>query len=212
MEKFISTLLLGLLAAVIGAMIQGRTWRHRSLVELKEKEYNEARKIIEEISSALDRRLSAQRSYTNSVLSGSASNEVVTEYKKATTDWMGNFSSNKSKLHHLFGRDTVLEFEDGIQNKLQYASAIVSLGRREGVDRLCSRDKKLFNQSENKLNFIQHEIYRFLNELNQRVSNGEIGRTRAINNLNENDPTMISRVYLVRRIFGLEGNIRRTYW
>jgi|GEM_PF-3558724 len=209
--KFFSTLLLGLVAAVIGASIQQRTWRHRALVELKEKEHSEARKAVEELSQALDLRLEAQRTYTSLAMNDKLTDDDIGSFKKATTAWMGGFSTNKSKIYHSFGRSAVLDFERYIQEPLQYASAIVSLGLRHGVDNLCTRDRLLFQSSEYKLNIIQYEIYKFLNELNDRIANGEIGRTRAINNLSENDYSMVSRIYLVRRLLGIEGNISRTY-
>jgi len=212
MVNFLSTLLLGLIAAVIGATIQQRTWRHRSLVELKEKEHGEARQAVEHLSQALDQRLDAQRTYTNLVMNGNITSADVDAYRKATTVWMASFSSNKSKIYHSFGKMVVEDFERNVQNPLQYASAIVSLGRRLGAERLCTRDRKLFLASDQKLGFVQYGIYKFLNELNDRISNGEIGRTKAINNLNENDASMISRIYLIRRLLGIEGNIRRTYW
>lgn len=210
--KFFSTLLLGLVAAVIGASIQQRTWRHRALVELREKEHAEARKAVEELSQALDLRLEAQRKYTNLAMLGKLTDNEVDAFKKATTIWMGGFSTNKSKIYHSFGKPVVIEFERAVQEPLQYASAIISLGRRLGIKNLCSRDRDLFLNSDHKLSIIQYDIYRFLNELNDRISNGEIGRTKAINNLNEDDISMISRSYLVRRLLGIEGNIVRTYW
>lgn len=212
MASFLSTLLLGLIAAVIGAAIQQRTWRHRSLVDLKEREYSEAKKTVEEISHALDKRLAAQRLFTNLVLDGKSTEEDRLNYRDALMIWMGDFSSNKSKLYHSFGMDAVIDFEEKVQWSLQGASAIVSLGLKHGVTGLCTRDRNAFLGSEQKLNVIQYDIYKFLNELNDRIKNGEIGRSRAINNLSENDLSMISRLYLVRRLLGMEGNIRRAYW
>lgn len=212
MVSFFSTLFLGLIAAVIGATIQQRTWRHRSLVELKEKEYGEARSAVEALSMALDKRLAAQRTFTHVVVDGEFSCSQVDTYKAATAEWMGEYSTNKSKIYHSFGQSYVYEFEDRVQNALQLTSAIVSLGVRHGVENLSTKDKKLFRSSVRRLNFVQYDIYRFLNELNDRIKNGEIGRSKAINKLAENDLTMISRLYLVRRLFGIEGNIRRAYW
>lgn len=212
MSTFFSTLFLGLIAALIGATIQQRTWRHRSLMELKEKEYIEARKTVEDLSVALELRLSAQHTYTRLVLKGQITPTDIDAYKNATAVWMGSFSGIKSRLYHSFGRTSVIDFEETIQRSMQYASAVVSLGLHPGIDKLCTRDKKLFRGSEIKLSIIQHDVYKFLNELNDRISLGDIGRTKAINNLSENDASMISRVYLVRRLLGIEGNISRTYW
>lgn len=212
MSTFFSTLFLGLIAAVIGATIQQRTWQHRSLMELKEKEYTEARKTVEDFSVALELRLSAQQTYTRLVLRDEVTQTDVDAYKKATAVWMGSFSGIKSRIYHSFGRTSVIDFEESIQRSMQYASAVLSLARHPGLDKLCTRDKTLFLGSERKLSIIQHDVYKFLNELNDRISLGDIGRTKAINNLNENDASMISRVYLVRRLLGIEGNIRRTYW
>jgi len=212
MVSFFSTLLLGLIAAVIGATIQQRTWRHRSLVELSEKEYTEAKKTVEDISRALDQRLGAQREFTIKALEGAIDDDDRNKYKQALSAWMGEFSSNKSKLYHSFGRNTVYDFEEELQHSLQYASSIVSLGLKYGPERLSTRHRMLYLGSELKLNVIQHQVYKFLNELNDRIKNGEIGRTRAINNLSENDLSMISKLYLIRRLLGMEGNIRKAYW
>ncbi len=212
MLKFLSTLFLGLIAAVIGASIQQRTWRHRALVELREKEYSEARQAVEDLSASLDKRLEAQRTFTNLALSGSLTDDAKEEYKKATATWMGSFSTNKSKIYHSFGKSSVETFETQIQHSLQYASAIVSLGAKLGTENLCTRDRNEYLSSEQKLSVIQYDVYRFLNELNDRIASGDIGRTKAINNLDENDLSMVSRVYLARRLLGIEGNISRTYW
>tara|TARA_R110002051_G_scaffold283871_1_gene345840 strand:- start:162 stop:707 length:546 start_codon:yes stop_codon:yes gene_type:complete len=181
-------------------------------MELKEKEYIEARKTVEDLSVALELRLSAQHTYTRLVLKGQITPTDIDAYKNATAVWMGSFSGIKSRLYHSFGRTSVIDFEETIQRSMQYASAVVSLGLHPGIDKLCTRDKKLFRGSEIKLSIIQHDVYKFLNELNDRISLGDIGRTKAINNLSENDASMISRVYLVRRLLGIEGNISRTYW
>jgi hypothetical protein len=211
MGSFFSTLLLGLVAALITAVLQQRTWRHRSLVELAEKERAEARNAIEGLSEALDRRLEAQRTYTYAVLEGSITQEGVDGFRAATAQWMGGYSTNKSKLYHSFGLDAVIRFEEEVQRPVQRASAIVSLGRRLSPANLSSRDRELFFSSEHRLNIVQYEVYKFLRDLNDCVQNGEIGRTKAFNNLNENDPSMISHLYLIRRLLGIEGNIRQQY-
>lgn len=211
MGSFFSTLFLGLIAAVIGATIQQRTWRHRSLEELKEKERSEAKDTIKQLSEALDSRLEAQRSFTYKVLSGIASEDDRIEFRKATTAWMGGYSSNLSRLYHSFGRATVIDFERGIQDSLQNASAVLGLAKHPGLDKLCTRDRRLFLNSEGRLSLIQHDIHRFLNELDDRVSNGQIGRTQAINDLSGNDLNMVSRLYLVRRLIGAEERISRAY-
>lgn len=211
MGSFFSTLVLGLIAALIGAAIQQRTWRYRALEELREKERAEARKTVELISEALDQRLHAQRTYTSVVLQGQASMNDVDAFKEATSRWMGGYSSNLSRLYHSFGRSTVIDFENKIQNNLQRASAIISLGRVNGIENLNERDRINFIGSEYRLSLIQREIYLFLNDLNGRISSGKIGRTEAINNLSAGNPSMISNVYLVRRLFGMEGNISQAY-
>ncbi|SLN31431.1 hypothetical protein [Pseudooctadecabacter jejudonensis] len=211
MGSFFSTLFLGLIAAVIGATIQQRTWRHRSLEDLEEKERAEAKETIKIVSEALDRRLEAQRKFTHKVLSGSAVDLDRDEFRQATTAWMGGYSSNLSRIYHSFGRSTVLNFEHRIQSGLQYASAVLSLSKKPGLEHLCTRDRELFYNSEKRLSLIQHDIHKFLNELDDRVSNGEIGRTQSINNLSGDDLEMVSRLYLVRRLLGVEGRISRAY-
>lgn len=211
MGSFFSTLFLGLIAALIGATIQQRTWRHRSLEDLKEKERAEAKESIKIVSEALDRRLEAQRKFTYRILSGSATDEDRGEFRQATTAWMGGYSSNLSRIYHSFGRSTVLDFERSIQSGLQYASAILSFSTKPGIENLCTRDRELFYSSENRLSLIQHDIHKFLNQLDDRVSNGEIGRTQAINNLSGDDLEMVSRLYLIRRLLGVEGRISRAY-
>lgn len=212
MVGFFSTLFLGLIAALIGAIIQQRTWRHRSLEELKETERKEAKDTIKILSDALDQRLQAQRHYTQLVLSGEASEDDRKEFRDATTKWMGGYSSNLSRIYHSFGRSTVRDFESSIQESLQYSSAVLSFTRSPGIENLCTRDRVLFFGSEYRLSLIQHDIHKFLNRLDDRVSSGEIGRTESINNLSSNDLSMVSRLYLIRRLLGVEGRISRAYW
>ncbi len=212
MIGFFSTFSLALIAALIGTTLQQRTWQHRSQADLREKEYREARENIQSISSAIDKRVAAQRTYTELVLSGEISTSQVESYKNATAEWMGEFSSNKSKLYHSFGHKVALDFEINIQKELQKASAIVALGRRHSPNSLSTKHRKLFFRSSMKLNVIQHEIFQFLNELNAKVTNGEFGRSKAINNLNHQDYKFVSKSYLVRRLLGIERNEPRTYW
>jgi hypothetical protein len=209
MSSFFSTLFLGLIAAIIGATIQQRTWRHRSLEELREKERKEARDTVETISDCLDKRLQAQRTYMYKILSDELSEEDILEFKIATSSWMGTYSSNISKLYHSFERQTVIDFETIIQKPLQYSSAILARGYKLKPENLCTRDKNLFINSEGRMNLIQHDIYMFLNNLNRRIENGQIGRTQHINNIFISDHKLISRLYLIRRLLGMEGNISR---
>ena len=137
MGSFFSTLFLGLLAAIIGATIQQRTWRHRSLEGLKENERSEAKEAIKAISVALDRRLEAQRRFTYQVLSGTASEDDRKAFREATTSWMGGYSSNLSRLYHSFGRSTVIDFEKTIQDNLQNASAVLRFVITREYPKLC---------------------------------------------------------------------------
>jgi hypothetical protein len=212
MFSFFSTLFLGLIAALIGATLQQRTWRHRSQADFKEREYREARENIQSISSALDKRLAAQRTYTELVLAGEISDTQVASYKNATAEWMGEFSSNKSKLFHSFGGAATKKFETNIQIELQRASAIVGRGRKLSPSKLSTKDRNLYDNSEYRLSVIQHHVYEFMNELNIQVTNCEYGRTKAINNLNHQDYSFVSKTYLIRRLLGIERNEPRTYW
>lgn len=211
MWSFISTLTLGLIATIIGASIQQRTWRHRSLEELKENERTEAKETIKNISEALDKRLEAQRYFTHQVLSGNATEKDRENFRHEKMAWMGGYSSNMSRIYHSFGRSTVIDFENQIQNRLQQASAVLNFEQNPGVEYLCTRDKVMFVRSDHELNLIQHDIHKFLNELDDRVANGLIGRTQSINDLSSKDLAMVSRVYLVRRLLGVEGRISRAY-
>ncbi|RYH04047.1 hypothetical protein EU805_01355 [Salipiger sp. IMCC34102] len=211
MASFFSTVFLGLIAAAIGALFQDRSWRYRNLAEMKERERSEARQTVERLSDALDRRITAQRAYTEKVIRDEISEAEVAIYRLATSEWMGGYSSNLSRIHHSFGYRAVLNFEKNIQDRLQRLSAVAALGRRYGKRNLSSEDREDFENLEANLSLAQHAVTGFLRSLNDRIEGADIGRTRNINNLNSDDLSLISRSYLIRRLFAVDGKLFKPY-
>lgn len=92
------SLFTGLVAAMVGAYLQHRSWAHKNRTELFETERNEALSFVADLSRDLDERLMAQRAFIGRVASRNVKTVDEDLHKAALSRWMGKFSSNKSKI------------------------------------------------------------------------------------------------------------------
>ena len=197
-------ILLAAATTLIASYIQHNFWRARNLQSIKDREYENAVSLVQEISEAIDKRLYIQSLYTSAVLEDELNDDLHNEYKSALAAWMSRFSYFRSKIEIQFGRKLSLEFEQKLHSKMQLASDAVSLRVRYG-DKLSIRDRFLFESSRGKMNSARLECRRYLTKLNSIVTEERYGIRLRINNLNHGEKEYISISYLVSRLFSLNS-------
>jgi hypothetical protein len=136
---------------------------------------------------------------------GSAKKGELASYRDSIREWMHEFSSFKSKIYHYFGRSSMLVFEDEVHAHLREASDIILRTYKFGKNALSTKDRDEYDKVRALMDVSRHTAFTFLRELNERISNGEVGRTAMYNNIEVGQLDLISRTYLVQRLFGLKS-------
>lgn len=180
MSNFLFAFLLALIAAAVAAYFQHRSWRNSEIEETRKREFDQCLQIVDALSRAVDRRLSAQRRFQGSLNDKAISVDGIEEYRAAVFEWMENFSSFKAKIFHFFGREDMLTFENSVHRQLVEISDILLRTSRHGLGHLSYQHQQEFKELDARLSFAQLTAFRFLKELNERISNGKIGRTRLL--------------------------------
>jgi len=201
---FQQTLLIGLIAAIVGYILQQRAWAHRAIEETRQREFEECVRVIDELSKSVDKRISATLHFKTLVDRKAVESSDYEEFRLALIDWMNNFSSNKSKIYLYFGKEQMLEFENRVHASLWETSSILTRTHRYDYSNLSSDHKLEHDKVTGKINVARYISFKFLQELNERLSNGEIGNTKLVNNVHAGSLKHISRLYLIYRLFGLK--------
>jgi hypothetical protein len=199
------SILIGLIVAVVGYVLQQRAWKHKLYEETRQREFDECLKLIDILSRAIDKRLMAISVFHGEVEKGSAKKDDLEAYRESIREWMHEFSSFKSKIYHYFGRDRMLKFENEVHAQLREASDIILRTYKFGKGRLSTNDRLEYDQVRSLMNLARHTAFTFLRELNEMVTNGEVGRTAMYNNTEVGHLELISRTYLIQRLFGLKS-------
>lgn len=199
------SVLIGLVVAMVGYILQQRAWKHKLYEDTRQREFEECLKLIDLLSRAIDKRLMATSVFHGEVERVSAKKEDLSLYRDSIKEWMHEFSSFKSKIYHYFGRDQMLVFENEVHTQLREVSDIVLRTYKFGKSGLSTKDRKEYDTVRNSMDFARHTAFRFLRELNEMLSNGEVGRTALYNNIRVGHLDLISRTYLVQRLFGLKS-------
>lgn len=199
------TVLIGLVVAIIGYALQQRAWKHKIYEETRQREFDECLKLIDLLSRAIDKRLMATSVFYGQVENNSAKEEDLSAYRESIKEWMHEFSSFKSKIFHYFGRDKMLVFENEVHAQLREVSDIVLRTHKFGKRRLSVKDRMEHDSARSLMDFARHSAFRFLRELNEKLSNDEIGRTSLYNNITVGHLDLISKTYLIQRLFGLKS-------
>ena len=200
---FLSTLILGIVAAIVGSYLQYRSWRHRYFTELRDRERADAMKLLDDLSQAIDRRLTVQRSYVSKAIRSDVQDADSQRHREALDNWMGSFSSFKARIGDLFGYDTVLIFENSVHKSMRDVSALTALKVRDGLENLSAEHRYRFHRIEEEMSLAHHTAYRFLRELNGLLANGSYGRSQYINDIKSNDLSLLTKSYLLRRLLAL---------
>lgn len=161
--------------------------------------------VVEHLSNAIDRRLVAQRRFLTHVQRDETNEGNHREYGAALDEWMGSFSSFKSKLFLYFGEDEARTFENEVHALLRETSNVILRTYRLGEDELSSRDLDEYKNVLLRMGLAQSVAANFLNRLNDNIINNKFGTVQYINDINTGDLDKISRTYLFLRLFGIKS-------
>lgn len=103
----------------------------------------------------------------------------------------------------------MIDFEHQVHKRLRDISFVAARGNQLGQQNLLEEDRLLFSNLEAGLNIAQHHAYQYLKDLNDLISENQIGRLANHNKLEARDLSLIDMGYLIRRLFGSEANKRR---
>lgn len=199
------SILIGIVVAIIGYALQQRAWKHKLYEETRQREFDECLKLIDLLSRAIDKRLMATSFFHGEVEKGAAKKDDLSLYRDSIKEWMHEFSSFKSKIYHYFGREHMLVFENEVHAQLREVSDIVLRTHKFGKMNLSTKDRKEYEAVRQLMDFARHTAFRFLRELNEKLSNSEVGRTALYNNIDVGHLDLISRTYLIQRLLGLKS-------
>lgn len=199
------SVLIGLVVAVVGYLLQQRAWRHSRQEEIRQRDTDACLKLVDELSRSLDKRLVAIEFFYTTVDDENVSCEEFAAYKTSVRDWMHEFSYFKSNIYHYYGRQQMLAFENELHRNIQQASDICLRTHKYGKKALSTRDLREHQNVRMRLGFTRYLASKFLKELNERISAEDIGRTKMFDNIDVGNLESISRSYLIQRLFGLKS-------
>lgn len=203
--SFWETLFLGLIAAMIGTLLQNRSWRHQHHTQLRETERDGALEVIEEIGDSIDDRLLHQLEFVRICEERDPTEKELALYRDTLNRWMSKLSVHKARISFYFDRETSFDFERSVHSSFRTSSEHSLLRVRFGLNNLSARDKQRFKSARKELNLARRDSYQFLRELSDRVSAGQIGTTQRIENIEFGDLNYLSHTYLVKRLLGIRA-------
>jgi hypothetical protein len=201
------SILIGLVVAFVGYVLQQRSWRHQKYEETKQREFKECLEVIDKLSCAIDTRLEKTTAFASAVKRQTDMDQAYQEYADAVSEWMRNFSSFKSKIFVYFGWGEMLRFESKVHKKLKECGDVVRRSynyERDGKT-LSHDHREEFESIWPRIDSARYEAFLQLRELNDRVANEEYGVTQEWNNIRTRDLEKISRLYLLQRLFGIRS-------
>ncbi|MGR3394132.1 MAG: hypothetical protein ACU0CE_13295 [Pseudooceanicola nanhaiensis] len=202
---FPQSVLIGLIVALVGYVLQQRSWRHNKREEVRQREFEACTKIIEDLARAFDKRILATSEFVSHVNRGGVSEDELEFFRKSIREWMYEFSYFKSKIFHYFGREKMLEFENSVHNSIREVSDIALRTNRFGRDKLSSVHREEQELASKRLNLARYIAYRFLADLNEMTANEETSRISLYDNIRAGQLDMISRTYLIQRLLNLKS-------
>lgn len=205
MLSFFSTLFLGVIAAFVGAYLQRKLWRHKTIEEIRQRETTEAKQLVSSIARSLDRRLNEHRYFMSRIQRKVADKNDYEKYLSESRIWMESYSTYKTGIYHLFGKSAMLEFENNIAGELIMNGRIVVRAFNIEYNRLNERDRKEQDEVFTRMSFISYLGAKYINHLNERIANNEIGQISQHNNINSNTLEMLDTSYLILRLFGIKS-------
>lgn len=196
------TVFVGIVAAIFGFYFQFRSWRHQNFESIRSKEKAAAIALVADLAEEIDQRLTLQRKFIAHLRDNRPEDEKI-NYRIMLDSWNGKHSSRFARTQHIFDKSFAVEFQQNVHDPLQKNNAVAERAIRLGISNLSENHKKETSEISRDFNAAQAKIKRWLMEANTRIANGELGQTTVINNINSNDPSMITRTYLIRRLLNL---------
>lgn len=198
------SIFLGLIIAFIGYIFQQRAWNHRKREEIRQREFDATTAIVSNLSIEIDKRLFSMTRFLSKIKSQNVSDNDVEEYAASVRDWMHNFLSFKSQIFHFFGKEKMFDFEYKIQKSLQSTSDILLRSHKLGLNNLSRSHRKEHQNLDSYIRKTRYEASIFIQDLNQMISEENIGKTSLYNNIQLRKVDYISRLYLIQRLFGVK--------
>ena len=198
------TILIGIVVAVVGYILQQRAWSHNKREEIRQREFDAATAIVQKLAQEIDKRLYSITVFHSAVRHGAASKSDVDEYLPSIKEWMLNFSAFKSDIFHYFGKSKMEEFESDVHASLRAISDTLLRSHRLGLQNLSAPHLYEHKNLGAKISKARHTCNNFINEMNSMIAAENIGRTAYYNNLSIKKIDYISRIYLIQRLFGLK--------
>ena len=202
---FPQTVLIGLVVAIVGYILQQRSWHHSKREDVRQREFDDCMEIIEALSRAIDKRISATSEFINEVNRGEVTDDKLQDYRSSVRNWMHDFSSFKSKIYHYYGDEKMLKFENSVHSSLREVSDIILRTHRYGKEKLSSAHLQEHHSCSSKLDKSRYISYGFLSDLNKMTANEDTGRIRMYDNIHASSLNMISKTYLIQRLFGMRS-------
>lgn len=197
------SIFIAILGSSVAYFFQQRAWQHRRREEIRQLETSECLALIDELARAIGRRNMAIRQFMTAIDSNSVSSEADSSYRNSVVSWMSDFVSFKYRIQNYFGDDAAREFEEEIHGSLRNVSDVVLRTYKYGINNLSREHAREHKNARSSLFVANYAANRFIKELIERVSNGEMGITELYDNVEVGKLEWISSTYLVYRLFGL---------
>ncbi|WP_170347324.1 hypothetical protein [Ruegeria atlantica] len=203
MWGFLSTLALGLIAAMTTFTFQARSWREKNREDIRKEERQAALQTVELIGDAFDKRYHAHRKLLGALNIDDKNLETIyAEYNKEVDAWMTALSRISARLSVYFDRETATSFVYECHDPLKDSGDGLQLRYRHGWD-LSSVDTAIASRIFPNLQVARRNFQRFQRNLLERVENDEFGSVQYWNNTQHGKLEDISVLFLVSRLFGV---------
>ena len=203
MWGFLSTIVIGLIAAMTTFVFQTRSWRKKNREEIRKVERQAAIQTVELIGDAFDRRYHAHRKLLGALDTNNKNLETIyAEYNNEVDAWMIALSKNWAKLSVYFDRKTADSFFRECHVPLKDSGDGLQLRYRHGWN-LSSVDKDIALLILKNLQVARRNFQRLQRDLLERVKENEFGSVQYWNNMRHGKLADISVLFLVSRLFGV---------
>jgi C-terminal processing protease CtpA/Prc len=203
MWGFLSTIALGLIAAMTTFTFQARSWREKNREEIRRDERQAALQTVELIGDAFDKRYHAHRKLLSALnVKDKNLESIYAEYNNEVDAWMTALSKISARLSAYFDRETATSFETECHRLLKESGDGLQLRYRYDWD-LSSVDKAIASSVISNLQVARRNFQRFQRGLLERIENNEFGSVQYWNNTHHGKLEDISVLFLVSRLFGV---------
>lgn len=198
---FWQTILAGVIGTIILVNLQSRAARLKTLEDIRRNDFQEALKAIDQLASAMDKRLQANTRFWERLSSGELEKQDRDDFIKAVDEWMGQYSTLFSKVFHYFGKTERANFSQ-FQTTLAEQTRIMTRSARLGYDQLSTAHKAEHDDVDQRLRLLRRDVRLLLKRLNEAAAEGRVGYSQYVNDIYHGNADKISRIYLIQRLLG----------